>query len=436
MNIVDFDGEIVITMTYSTSMISAWDARNLVETFDKTCSAIASNPFQSIEHIEILSSRDLSQILEWNAVVPQDYEDCVHHLIGRVVDKQPNAPAISSWGGTLSYSELDDLSSRLASLLINLGVKAEVIVPLLFEKSMWAIVSMIAVLKAGGACVSLNPTHTLARQENIVQEVKATVIIASPSLSAGITGIADHVIDVDQSLFLKLSGKPLLNSVVVSPRNSAFVVFTSGSTGTPKGIIQEHGSFCAGVRDYMEELQLDAESRVLQFAAYTFDASNNDIFTTLASGGCLCIPSEDDRINNLAHAIRVLQANIVFLTPTIANLLSPQDVPGLQTMFLAGEPVTLDILKVWAASISLVNIYGPSECAIWCTYHPCMTHDTIPTNIGRAITGRCWIVSPQNTELLMPIGSIGELLIEGPQVARGYINDSRKTQANFISKPN
>jgi amino acid adenylation domain-containing protein/thioester reductase-like protein len=227
----------------------------------------------------------------------------------------------------------------------------------------------------------------------------------------------------------------------VTPTNAVAVLFTSGSTGTPKGIVHEHASFCAAIRDYDARLGMGAGARVLQFAAYTFDVSNNDMLITLASGGCVCVPSEHARVNDLAGAMRALRVNTACLTPTVADMLDPATVPELRTLALGGEAVSRSVLAKWAGRLRLVNLYGPAEAACWCSSRDLRADDD-PANIGIAGSGRCWVVDPgiagdgdDGYLRLAPIGAIGELLIEGPHLARGYMGDAERTAASFVENP-
>lgn len=220
----------------------------------------------------------------------------------------------------MTYAELDKLSSQLARHLVGLGVGPEVMVPLCFSKSIWAIVAMVAVMKAGGAFVSLNPSHPISHLSAIIQEVQAIVILVAPSTSGQLNGVSNYL-EIRPSLFDNLSSTSRFSNAAVTPSNAAFAIFTSGSTGKPKGIIQEHRAFCAALRDYGSVMKIGIGSRILQFAAYTFDVSNNDILGTLTHGGCLCVPSKEDRISNLANFINVMDVNVACLTPTVVGLL-------------------------------------------------------------------------------------------------------------------
>jgi acyl-CoA synthetase (AMP-forming)/AMP-acid ligase II len=172
----------------------------------------------------------------------------------------------------------------------------------------------------------------------------------------------------------------------------------------------------------------------LHFASYAFDASILEILTTLIVGACVCVPDEASRLNEIAQVINDMNVDTAILTPSVAQMIKPSDVPELRTLILAGEAMSTANLSTWAGELDLVNGYGPSECSIVATAKAYMSLDSTPTTIGHSID-TCWIVDPNNHDRLAPIGAVGELLIEGPTLARGYLNNEQKTSESFIKNP-
>lgn len=175
-------------------------------------------------------------------------------------------------------------------------------------------------------------------------------------------------------------------------------------------------------------------SRFLQFASYTFDASLIEILTTLIVGGCVCVPDEYTRLNAITDAINNMKVDTALLTPSFARLIDPSAVPGLRTLILGGEAMSKSHISTWAEEVDLINAYGPTECSVVAAVKSHISVDTIPGNIGRPID-TCWIVDPKDHTRLVPIGSVGELLIEGPTLAKGYLNNDQKTSEAFIKNP-
>ncbi|KAL8668797.1 MAG: hypothetical protein Q9168_006590 [Polycauliona sp. 1 TL-2023] len=160
-----------------------------------------------------------------------------------------------------------------------------------------------------------------------------------------------------------------------------------------------------------------------------------DIFTTLIHGGCVCIPSEEDRKGLFTTVMNRMQVNWVLFTPSVASLIKPEDVPSLQTLVYGGEAVKQENVSRWVHKVRLFNCYGPAECGA-CAIGEFIQQDSRPANIGRQFGGElCWVVDPENHDRVLPIGAVGELVVEGPTLARGYLDDQSKTQAAFIKSP-
>ncbi|PTB42652.1 hypothetical protein M441DRAFT_137805, partial [Trichoderma asperellum CBS 433.97] len=391
-------------------------------------------PEQKLKHIDMISPQDRKEIQEWNSVESIVADTCVHYLFEQRAQKSPNATAVHAHDGDFTYKELDDLSSRLAQHLSKSGVK-NAFVAVCFEKSKWAVLTMMAVLKAGAAIVPLDHSHPVMRLKSIIEDSDAELVLCSPAQQELLKQTGTTVFVVDAT---SLGNIPLATSTTrerVSSSSAAFVFFTSGSTGLPKGIIITHTAYCTSARSHSKALRINEESRVMQFAAYTYDVSVGEIFTTLICGGCICVPSNHDRVNNLAAAIQRMGVTWMFLTPSVAGLLQPEDVPNLKTLVLGGEPATKQNFITWANGVYLINSYGPAECSIWTHCNPGVSRDTSIGYIGKNINGISWITDAEDPTKLAPIGTVGELLIEGPVLARGYLNDQAKTEAAFIEAP-
>ncbi|KAH1371722.1 hypothetical protein KXV31_009058, partial [Aspergillus fumigatus] len=179
----------------------------------------------------------------------------------------------------------------------------------------------------------------------------------------------------------------------------------------------EHQALCTSSAAHGSAFGICRQSRVLQFAAYTFDTSVGDIFTTLQRGGCVCVISEYDRMNRLAQVITAMRANYIDLTSSVAGLINPLEVPSITTLILGGEPASGRVIDSWATHAQTYNVYGPTESCINVSRSERLEVGSNPANIGKALASRFWIVERDNHNSLAPIGCIGELLIEGPLLA-------------------
>ena len=381
-----------------------------------------------------LSPQALAKLRQWNAVVPKSLDKCLHKSVHDQCRIRPKAQAISSWDGDLSYRKLDELASQLAKYLATLQVGPETLIPLCFNKSKWMIVAMLAVMKAGGACVPVDPQHPVSRVREITTDVRAKVILVSSLNAKLVEGMAETVIVVSSSMLDNLNSATAFFEPSVQPTNVAFVVFTSGSTGRPKGILIEHVNLNTSMRDHSEKMNINAESRVLQFSSYAFDTSIYEIFTTLVNGGCVCVPSETEKMNDVARFIREKKVNLAIFTPSSLNILQPENVPDLETIVLGGEAITQTNVDVWASRVRLINGYGTAECTI-CAAVRIPDRNWRLGMFGHIVGGVGWVAEPENPQKLASLGTVGELLVEGPIIARGYLNDVEKTKRSFIDPP-
>ncbi|GAO17613.1 hypothetical protein UVI_02050960 [Ustilaginoidea virens] len=438
--IVTDDGDILsLEIEVCASAFSRPAAQRILQTFHHILTLVLNGDAgQTVASVDPLTQQDLSQIREWNSKTPICRQTCLHAVIEEQARRRPLAPAVCSWDGNLAYVELQALSTKLAHMLSRLGVGPEILVPCAFEKSKYAVVATLAVLKAGGAFVPLDASHPRERLKSIICRVDAKLLLASAKTAPAFDSLVPTILIVDRALLDTLPEEEENPESTVDPSNSAFVLFTSGSTGEPKGLVQEHASVCTINEAYGESIFINQESRVLNFAAFTFDASTVDVFTTLHHGGCVCIPSEEHRLNDIAGAINAFHANWVNLTPSfaLASVPHPSEIPTVQLLVLAGEEVKKEHVQHFVGRINrVVNCYGPAEAGgvLVNVYHSTASE---PSTVGRAMSSaNSWIVDPSNPRRLAPIGAIGELVVEGHTLARGYLKQPDKTNAAFFRHP-
>jgi amino acid adenylation domain-containing protein len=433
VNIEIGDASAAVDLDYWTDYLSAGQASNVASTFVRALENIVYNAKRRISDLDFLSGHHWQQVQDWN-VMPPTLNDCVHNVFASWVTSQPDAPAICGFDGQYTYAELAAVTDRLAHHLVSLGVGPEIFVPTCFDKSVFAIVAMLSVLKAGGAAVPLDAKHPRPALQTRLEDASANVVLTTAERAEKFEGLAPNIIVVDSALLDRLSSKTGPACTTVQPHNPCFVIFTSGSTGRPKGVVLEHSAMVSSAEAHGSKLGFGPGSRVLQFASYTFDNSLEEMFTSLQRGACVCVPSEDQRVNDLPGAVAAMNVNFMDLTPTVATLLQPSDVPSLKVLGLGAEPLTKALIETWRPHVRLYGQYGPSEASINSAWRD-FTNGGEATNIGKAIGSVSWVTDPDNRDRLMPIGCKGELLIEGPILSRGYLNDPEKTALAFIEDP-
>ncbi|KAH7245532.1 hypothetical protein BKA59DRAFT_397427 [Fusarium tricinctum] len=443
------DSSINIKVTYDSQLIPGPQisrmADQLVHAIEQLAAGAAGSTGEHrVGDIDLVTEQDVSQLAIWNKTMPPACDTTVTAEMARWVAHDATAPAVCAWDAELNYGELDKAADRMARVLTDKGIGSNDIVPICFDKSAWVVVAVIGILRVGGAYVALDPSHPQNRLEGIIADVEASVIVAAPQHAARFSTLPNirvvayteafiaSLIDVDTDIDTKLAHLTLSPP---SPASPAFILFSSGTTGRPKGIVVEHNGVCTSTNAFGSAWGVGPGTRVFQFAALIFDVSVSDMLMSLTRGACVCIPSEHERLNDMAGAIRRLRANYVSLTPSVASLLRPADVPELKTLVLGGEAPTRENVRTWAPCLNLIICYGPAECSITCSGTEPATVSSDPPNVGHALGCRMWIVDPTDHNRLAPVGCVGEILVEGPILARGYLKDAEKTTAAFIEHP-
>lgn len=440
LNIEDTGSELLAKLHYTSGLLSKPDVENLASSFLTIVNQFLKGPERKIHELELVSPLHQTQIMEWNGSPLTVASACAHDLIEAEAACHPDAEALCSLNVSLTYQELSQLSSRLARYLISAGAGSGTLIPFCMEKSLWAIVSMLAIMKSGAAFVPVDPAAPPSRMSGIIEDANATLIIASQSALPPLADVTaeQRIVVVDEALLntLQSASEGSSHLPTVGCQEPAYVLFTSGSTGKPKGVVVPHQSLCCSMYGHGPAMGVDQTTRSLQFSAYSFDAIIAEAFTVLLHGGVVCVPSEADRMNNIAHAINEMRVNWAVLMPTLVRLLDPASIPTLRTLVLAGEAADRDCLDAWIGKVKLFNAYGPTETCVVCVA-TCFSEDLTRSHdtIGKPAGCRAWIVSPADCNILCPVGAVGELLIEGPNVTQGYLGDPEKTAQSFIDAP-
>ena len=441
-----------ISISYRYPVLSQRYAQIVANMFRKIVKILVAHSELQVANLDIVNGEQVSLTPGWKARDPfaSTEETCMHHLVEAKTREIPGAEAVCAWDGVLTYERLGKLSSIVAERLMRLGVGPGVYVPFAYEKSMWTVVATLGILKAGGAFVPLNPNDPATRLVERLKDVEAQIVVTMEPFVPIFKDLVKHVevvsantIYVHESAGTCSCGKKLnglrargtcgYHEETTSPGDPIFVLFTSGSTGQPKGMIHEHRAICTHAVVHGEAMGYDG-ARVLQFAAHTFDVAIIDIFTTLIYGGCICIPSEEDRTSNIVDIIYTMKVDYAILTPSFAGLIEPSDVPTLKTLAVGGEPLPQDRIQRWAEKVKLIQIYGPAEVGICLIMD--MQPSTPPETVGSPLENcSCWLVDPENSDRLVPTGAVGEMIIAGPTLARGYLNDEVRTRSSFIEAP-
>lgn len=386
--------------------------------------AAIDTPLRSLD----VAPQDHAEIMEWNGVRPTVQAVCIHDQVSRQTSQET---AVWAWDGSWSYGELEQLTSRLASHIQQYEMGS--VVPLCFDKSKWVVVAMLAVLKAGRAFTLIDPAIPSARMAQICRQTSATFALASSCHGEAMRALVSKCLCLDDTLFAPLSSEDPGQSTP-SPEDVAYVLFTSGSTGEPKGSRITHKGFVSCSSAFGPALGLQRGTRALQFASYAFGASLVEILTTLMQGGCVCLPSEEERMNDVTGFMNRTGVTWALFTPSFIGALSPEQVPGLETLVLGGEPISGEMRDAWASRVALRYAYGQSETATVCSVANVKPESSDLNNIGRAAGARFWVTEVGEPDRLSPIGCLGELVVESPGVARGYLVATPEQTSSFLTE--
>ncbi|KAK7909115.1 nonribosomal peptide synthase GliP-like protein [Apiospora marii] len=351
-------------------------------------------------------------------------------LFENIVGKQRDALAVERGDIALTYDELDQRANIVASELAR-HVKPEDVVCVDADRSIAWIVSIFGILKAGATYCAIDSELPSHLRDVLFDKAGAKVFLfdrPEKESPARIPSSCQVALSVES---LVADAKRCHDGPHRYPRRSralpstpAYVCFTSGSTGTPKGVVCLHEGLVAFQRDLEVRLFAQPGTKVSQVMSPAFDGSIHEIFSALCHGAALILPAEG---NVVFQALE--RADSAILTPSVADALDPDDYPALKYVYLVGEPVKQSVCDRWGAAKQLYNMYGPTEGTCGATIKRLLPGEAV--NIGRPNpTTRVYIMDSKDR--LVPPGVIGEMMLAGVQVARGYLGMPALTKERFL----
>jgi amino acid adenylation domain-containing protein/non-ribosomal peptide synthase protein (TIGR01720 family)/FkbM family methyltransferase len=423
------------TWDYSTDLFEPSTIERMARHFQRLLEGIAAHPEQRLEELPLLSGEEQRQLLvEWNDTRREPpREACAHHLFEAQAARTPHAPAVTFGEEVLTYAELDQRANRLAHHLRSLGVGPETRVGLCLERSLEVPVAMLAILKAGGAFVPLDPSYPAARLAFVLADAGISVLVSQERIADELPTSAQLVcLDSDaQVLALQPDTAPVSGTTEDS---LAYVLYTSGSTGTPKGALLHHRGLCNTALAAVTAHRFRPDSRVLQFASPAFDASVCEVFSTLLAGACLVLAPREELLPDVPLRTLLEKQSItaVTLTPSVLAQLSEEGLPKLETIISAGEALPSAVARRWSKGRTLLNAYGPTEVTICASISGPVDPERI--TIGRPFPNVELYVLDERLRPV-PTGVPGELFVGGVGLARGYLGRPELTAEKFLPHP-
>jgi amino acid adenylation domain-containing protein len=404
------------SLEYNTDLFDGTTIERLSQQFEQLLDSIVTAPQTAVSRLPLLSETEQRVLTDWNdtrRVYPRD--DSMHALFEAQVERTPSAVAVVAGFERLTYQQLNERANRLAHHLISLGISGEDRIGILLERSPEMLISLLAVLKAGGSYVPLDPAYPRERVEFMTEDAGLKVLLTAEYLA--------HA---------QLDEEPGTNpSVSMVDRQIAYLIYTSGSTGRPKGVAIDHASATAFIHWANEVFSQEDLRGVLFATSICFDLSIFEMFVTLSRGGQIVLANNALQLAELPAACEVTLINTV--PSAMTELLRMRAVPdSVRVVNLAGEPLTRELVaEIYATTKAerVYNLYGPSEYTTYSTYT--LVRDGEHVTIGRPVANtRVHVLDEQLQPV--PVGVIGDLYINGAGLARGYWQRPAMIAEKFI----
>ncbi|NVN48534.1 non-ribosomal peptide synthase/polyketide synthase [Mycolicibacterium hippocampi] len=422
------------TVEFRTDVFDADSIETLVGRFERVLAAVTADPGQRLSSIDVLDIGERTRLddIGNKAVLtaPEPAQLSVPEMFAEVVDRIPEAVAVSFAGRSLTYRELDEAANRLAHLLSSRGARPGECVALLLDRSAQAVVAMLAVLRTGAAYLAIDSRLPDARLGFMLTDAAPIVLITTTGLRSRLDKYHLPVIEVDDPA---INDQPATAPPAPHPDDIAYLIYTSGTTGTPKGVAITQQNLTHLVASTPADLP--AEPVWTQCHSYAFDFSVWEIWAALLGGGRLVIVPEDVAGSPQDfHALLVSErVNVLTQTPSAVNALSPEDLDSVAVL-LGGEACPAEVVDRWAPRRVLINAYGPTEITVYASMSAPLTPRSGAAPIGAPVpTAAAFVLD----EWLKPVpaGVVGELYVAGRGIGMGYIGRTGLTASRFIACP-
>jgi amino acid adenylation domain-containing protein len=432
------------TVEYNTALFKAETITRMLGHFQTLLEGVVSNPHQSINRLPLLTTAEVKQIHTWNQTqVDYPLEVSLPSLIEAQVERNQDVVGLVVEGDTthsLSYRELNAKANQLAHYLQEIGVKSDVLVGVCLERSVEMVIALLAIVKAGGAYLPLDPTYPQERLTMILEDAKPLIVITQ-------SNYLTHLPQQDNYCCFEIVEKTLVDYSTHNPNNHltpeslAYTIYTSGSTGTPKGAMNTHQAIVNRLLWMQEAYNVEEDDRILQKTPFSFDVSVWEFFLPLISGAQLILARPEGH-KDPVYLQRLIQQHDITMLHFVPSMLQVflatetlPSLPSLKRVICSGEALAVELQNRFLhhfPNVELHNLYGPTEAAIDVTAWAChiQEEETI-VPIGQPIANT-QIYLLDSHQQLVPVGIPGELHIGGVGLARGYLNRPELTAEKFI----
>lgn len=433
---LESDGQLNCNWEYATDLFETITIQRMAEHWEVLLQQIVTNPQQTISTLSWLTKADQKQLELWNQTntnYPQD--KTLVDLFEEQVNKTPDNIALVFEEQSLTYQELNQKANQLAHFLHqNYQIKPDTLIGICIERSLDMAIALLAVLKAGAAYVPIDSNYPEERIKYILENSKISLLLTQSFINDKLSGFfsefSGQLINLDR---LNFESFPCHNLALQSkPNDLAYVIYTSGSTGQPKGVMVEHKGLCNLALVEIETFDVHPSSRVLQFASFSFDAFIWEVLMAWGGGATLYLGNKDNLMPGLPLVERLRDDAITHITlpPSALAVLPWENLPSLQTIIVAGEACSPELVKKWSQGRNFFNGYGPTEGSV-CTTIAKYTSFEEKITIGRPIPNVQVYILDSHLQPVS-IGVPGELHIGGAGLARGYLDRPDLTAEKFI----
>jgi amino acid adenylation domain len=450
-------GRWMLRVAYDSSVLADSTIRRYMQYFITLLEAALADEGGLIAAVDILTEADRAVYdLMNDTAYPYDTTKTIHGMFEQAAASYPDRIAVSSIYGQLTYRELNERANSTARMLLSRGLGKGDFVTIFMERSLELIVSLLGILKAGGVYVPVDPEHPEDRNRYILSDTASAFILTKSAYEAQAALLCEgvdtvkEIIALDSGLTEVYEG---INNVAngVTPQDLAYIIYTSGSTGRPKGALIAHEGVVNLGETVRTDCQIGPEDVLTQFATYSFDASVWDTIGALFYGAHLYLLSSDERVSveEFASAVERTGTTIITILPTVFfNQLSAylseegyRKLSGVKLITVAGEALYGEQVRAFQRkfrdNIDIVNVYGPTECTVCTTTYTVrglIPDDLTSVPIGKPIHNyKIYIVNEENQ--LCPVNVHGEVYISTVGLAKGYLNQPKKTAEAFIDNP-
>ncbi|GAA1678647.1 hypothetical protein GCM10009830_27230 [Glycomyces endophyticus] len=441
------DAGLRLRLGYDRAVFGEDAAGRLASHFGLLLDGMCAGPERALAEVSLLGGEDLRLLEEVN-VTGRALDDSVrfHEMFAARAAAAPDAVAVRCGGAAHTYGELDAAANRLAWTLRGRGVGRESVVAVMADRSFAMTAAILAVLKAGGAYLPVDPAHPAARIEYVLRDSRAALVCAQRShLGKVPEGVAAVDLD-DPASFDARDGAP---PAVGDASDLMYVIYTSGSTGRPKGAAVEHRAAINRIAWMQHAYPIGEADAILQKTPIAFDVSVWELFWWMREGASLSLlgPGDAGNPEAIIAAVESTGVTTMHFVPSmlavfleyVASAGAAGRLAGLRQVFASGEALSASLVREFHRLLApngtrLVNLYGPTEATVDVSHFPCDDPEPASVPIGRPIENLRLHVVDGNLRPLPP-GIPGELCIAGEGLARGYLHRPELTAEKFVEAP-